>query len=650
MRKLLLTAGFILLTGILNAQEVVYFEDFQGQAIPPECTVINNDGQVPNEGLMSGNGAGWDVGVHRGIDPDDYFAYASSAYGNGIQADDWLILPKITMPVRPVLFYEIRSSAIDAARWEKYEILVSTSGKDIAKDFTKVFAETAPFSDADNMTVWSKRHLDLTAYAGQDVHIAFRCTGTNGFLLFLDDIKLQNALAWRDLAVRDILLPKYRGRVVIELPIELANNGSEAVDSCRIGYELMGTGQTSVDFVPNLNLAAYESKTVTFKKPLALTTDGVKLLRVWVEMPNGQPDQNPDDNEYSEYVVIMDEGAPKRVLIEKYTGTWCGHCPKGTVVLSRVLYQYPDAISVNVHNSDVMTFAECDSVTMHFASGYPSASFDRFRFDGDNRAGYSYSKGWDVRTAHRMQTPTPLSISLSGGIVEATEAVDVTVTVNLANDTRGDYLINVYLVEEVASGGSEYDQRNYANNDAAWPELNGLGDPIANYKHKNVVRAMPLGPWGEKHALPESMSAGEVYKHNVYFQIPDGLSTDDLKVVAYVADSYNDRTDFEILNAAEMPLDFITSVERPSQPDGFAITSVFPQPAQDNLTIQWKSAGGSETRVAIFDLLGKVVHEGNAGTASGYTTLDIQELPAGVYILRLTNAGRSVQKVITIAR
>lgn len=74
-------------------------------------------------------------------------------------------------------------------------------------------------------------------------------------------------------------------------------------------------------------------------------------------------------------------------------------------------------------------------------------------------------------------------------------------------------------------------------------------------------------------------------------------------------------------------------------------TSIFPNPAQNNFTIQTNRADNQNLQV--FDVSGKLVL---AQTISGTTSIDVGTLPEGVYILHLTNNQSIVNKRITILK
>jgi hypothetical protein len=81
--------------------------------------------------------------------------------------------------------------------------------------------------------------------------------------------------------------------------------------------------------------------------------------------------------------------------------------------------------------------------------------------------------------------------------------------------------------------------------------------------------------------------------------------------------------------------------EQASSPIGI---SVFPNPATDNVQINFSLTGGRSVSIDLFDLTGRQVHSMNVSTAASglhTSTLDVSELPSGMYLLRIMdNKGR----------
>ncbi len=101
-----------------------------------------------------------------------------------LEPDNYLITPQVTVGEEDSLYYAISAIDQDFAA-EHYSVLVSTSGTDLV-DFTdEIFSETLA------STRWDYRSIDLSAYSGQDIYIAFRHHDvTNEFWFMMDAVAL----------------------------------------------------------------------------------------------------------------------------------------------------------------------------------------------------------------------------------------------------------------------------------------------------------------------------------------------------------------------------------------------------------------------------------------------------------------------------
>lgn len=129
-----------------------------------------------------GDGYGWDAQTFPGV-------MGSASYINDIgllTPDNWLISPQ--MLLLPGASYELSwvAGAFDSNYYaEHYGVFVSTTGT-LPSDFTLVQEYTL---DSVQETAMS---LDLSAYAGQNIHIAFRhWNSTDVFWMYIDDVTVR---------------------------------------------------------------------------------------------------------------------------------------------------------------------------------------------------------------------------------------------------------------------------------------------------------------------------------------------------------------------------------------------------------------------------------------------------------------------------
>ncbi len=159
---------------------IAFSEDFSGGSIPSTFTLYNQDGLTPAQQVSYVTDA-WIANPNL-LDSSDYTALSNSWYDPAGTADDWMVTPKITVPAGGNLSWN--AIAYDGNFADGYEVLISTTDSLVGSFTTVLFSVPAENS------VWTARNVSLSAYAGQDVFIAFRNNSNDKFLLAIDDIEI----------------------------------------------------------------------------------------------------------------------------------------------------------------------------------------------------------------------------------------------------------------------------------------------------------------------------------------------------------------------------------------------------------------------------------------------------------------------------
>lgn len=163
-------------------EDPLLFESFEGGELPAGWTVVDVDMLTPDMNVSFVDAA-WVVSdaVEAG---DNFAAYSTSWYAPAGVSDDWLITPQVTPNATSVLSWE--GFTVNGNFADGYEVRVSTATTDVA-DFADVLL-TVP----EENTEWTSRSLDLSAYAGMPIYIAFRNNSDDKLLLLIDNIRVSN--------------------------------------------------------------------------------------------------------------------------------------------------------------------------------------------------------------------------------------------------------------------------------------------------------------------------------------------------------------------------------------------------------------------------------------------------------------------------
>lgn len=216
----------------------------------------------------------------------------------------------------------------------------------------------------------------------------------------------------------------------------------------------------------------------------------------------------------------------KRVLIEDYTGTWCGYCPRVAYGIELAKEQSSNIVAVGIHRpSSVIT----------------SPVYDPYNFDASELeatlSAEGYPKGFLNRRT-QWDFPEPENLAQAIALTQGENpklglAMTSTVTGNnislKVNTMFSKNFSNLKLVVYVLENGLIYDQHNYTTyyNDE---------DIITDFEHNHVLRAV-LTP-----ILGESVNASETTTGNVYTKtfnvaIPANVTNSaNLEFVAFIVD------------------------------------------------------------------------------------------------------------------
>ena len=216
--------------------------------------------------------------------------------------------------------------------------------------------------------------------------------------------------------------------------------------------------------------------------------------------------------------IFVTIGYVQKVLVEDYTGAWCGYCPRLAYNLEEAENGDVNVIGVAIHNGDAMTYEyEANLRAEYGITGFPSGRINR------NLTWNESVSQIEAYTGVNGNLGLGLETSLSG----ATVSVNVKVAyVNTVNNAK----IVVYLTED----NLIYPQVNYMNNNSSSPWYQ-TGNPIVNFVHNNVLRKTATDIFGD--AMPNAVD-GDEYSEPFSFSVPASVqNTDNLEIVAFIIGS-----------------------------------------------------------------------------------------------------------------
>jgi thiol-disulfide isomerase/thioredoxin len=229
-----------------------------------------------------------------------------------------------------------------------------------------------------------------------------------------------------------------------------------------------------------------------------------------------------DSQNYSTDLIVFDIVEPiNKVIVEDYTGTWCGYCPPVAHAIYELKEVYDNIISVGIHNNDELTIdQESDLRSELGISGFPSARLNRTISWFDP---YQIS---DVNSLLSEENNVAISIK------SALENIDLEVNLRIVSNVE---LVNHKLVIYLVESNLIYDQSNYFNY-VEDSYFYNLGNPIENYSHQDVLRKSITNISGNALDLIQPLTD---YKFNFNVEISPDFVQENLAIVAMVVDSNN---------------------------------------------------------------------------------------------------------------
>ena len=208
----------------------------------------------------------------------------------------------------------------------------------------------------------------------------------------------------------------------------------------------------------------------------------------------------------------------KYVLVEDYTGTWCGYCTRVSFAIEELKKQTNDAVVIAIHQGDPMQFGQVSTLMNSFGvTGFPTAFIDR-------------SSRWSSpEPAYISQVLSKLNKKANAALAmeSSIEGQELTIKVKLQIGYNYKSLkLGLYILEDELI----YDQRNWTSY--------YQGDPIVNYEHNDVLRASLAGLLGNQ--IPsENLGHDKLYEREFKYTVPSQYDKDNLKMVAFVTEGNN---------------------------------------------------------------------------------------------------------------
>lgn len=262
--------------------------------------------------------------------------------------------------------------------------------------------------------------------------------------------------------------------------------------------------------------------TVDIQLP-AIPEMGNWTSRLTITQVNGVPNEQKEAAVTGKINVIAFKPQHCAVM-EEFTGTWCGWCPRGWVAMELLKERYPDRfIALSYHYDDIMqTTAEFPASI----NGFPSATIDR----GEMGDPYFWNTDGEAMAVEKewlkaCDVPAPANITATAQLNEEQTQIEVSTDVVFVEDQQNHpYRLSYYVTADGLTGTTGlWSQTNYyAGNKGAGEDfqqfIEGGADIMIPF---NDVVLAHSDYNGIEASIPAPLQMGQSIQHSYSFALAD---------------------------------------------------------------------------------------------------------------------------------
>ena len=290
-----------------------------------------------------------------------------------------------------------------------------------------------------------------------------------------------------DLHFEELVEPLYK-RVIkagepFDFSLKLRNWGSMPIDSYVIralldGKEVACTPRWDQKIVRGAGLQEMYLQVT----PNEGTPVGCYELSITPKSLNGEEYTSLEEPMKTTLKVYEHDMGRQKILVQVYTGVWCGYCPEFDSLVVEKKQERGDLAVVSIHSRDVYWMAPASEsyLSMMYTDGFPNVDLNRCV----KKTQYNFrTSTMEDDLDDAKSQPAFANVNFSGSFNEQSHKLNLTVS----GERNEDFLpveewtnLTVLLVEDDIIGNQ-----------------NGADDPT-NYHHPSVLRANLSDVWGDR--------------------------------------------------------------------------------------------------------------------------------------------------------
>ncbi len=399
--------------------------------------------------------------------------------------------------------------------------------------------------------------------------------------------------------------------------------GSSNVTSYDMNYSVNG-GPAVTGNISSVNIATQGGTNATHPTGWNPAVSGAYNFQVWASNINGNTDGDNSNDTLSFLVTVVDTLVPRVTLLEVFTSSTCVPCVAGNANMDNnvVPNLSPNEYTIIKYQQDFPGVGDPYNTTesVNRRLDYGINSIPRMEIDGQ----------WDLNASQftvpvfnsYQDVPAFMEIAIGTAYYSGNNVTIGAQILPLINYSGNTYAYHVVVIENMTTG-------NVASN----------GETSFNQVMMNMHP-------NENGTAVTSLVANTPI--NVNFTIPMGATNveqmSDLKVVIFVQNTAT----MEVLQSAWM--DITPNSVADIDANGNGITKMYPNPASENVTMEYQVGQSQEVSWTMTNALGETVLQNqNVQATQGANQINIGTagLATGVYFMNLTTSeGVFTQRVV----
>ena len=469
MKKIFTAAAFLLLLSsfLFSSGTVYMLADFENTSFPPAGWTVANTSNYNfiRTSYASGYGSGFSCAVA------DFYDYSSGNFD----------LISRTFPVTTSgdsLIFD-HAYTCGAAENDKLDIYYSTNnGSTWTLLITYLGGNSGPLKTANptydlffpTPSQWATKRNALPVGTNKVKFTGVTAYGNN---LYLDNIRVGIPYS-NDAGLSSIISPKWGITPQNAAPQVSVRNYGSTTQSFSVTMVVNPGGYTNTQSVTNL--AAGQVQTVNFTG-CNFASVGNYTMTCYTSLGS---DQNVSNDTITNTLVVTT--APRNVVLEFCTGTWCQWCPCGDDEAHHLAETYPNSVILAYHGSGSDPWKNFNGngiIGLLGFAGYPSGLVDR-RLGANNGWGSMFT---DAEYRYSQNPAATVNITVSSAVYNTgTRQLTVNATATALTTLTGQYKVN-YVIKE---------------DNLVWPQTgNSYCAGNSTAVHYDVVRNMVNNANGE---------------------------------------------------------------------------------------------------------------------------------------------------------